>query len=183
MRILIVLPLLLLVVPGAALAARGDPLICDPPPDTTLPCPPGASEAHYIVSKKFEHVPQIDLEDLCTTSHTVLDGNRGEPSWTRICEAIDEAPRVQLLCREQPDHSISCDASPRDDGFIYLWESKHRVIAADAETDPGSGSTSFVCRRAGVGTIALTISKPGGATTTAVSDVKCTGAYAPRNAR
>ncbi len=115
--------------------------------------------------------------DMCASSST-------SASFVRVCESDKVAPRTQLICKEGEDHAVTCEASPRAlNALIYLWEAKDRVIAADALTDPGARVTSFACKRDGYGSVTLTITKASGATTTTTSDVRCTGAYAPRHPR
>src|SRR5262245_54876527 len=122
--------LLVVLLPAPTLAARGDPLICDPPPSTSPDCAEGQLKLRYFDPLVFsDEQPDITTMDFCATSTT-------SPSWVRVCEADKKAARVQMLCKEDADHAVTCEASPRSaNDLIYLWEAKDRFITTDAQTD------------------------------------------------
>ncbi|HWT16994.1 MAG TPA: hypothetical protein VN581_14550 [Patescibacteria group bacterium] len=167
----LIFALILIGLPLELLAGRGDPEICDPPPPTaTAECGEGTATLNYFSPYVFG----VRARDLCTRQPDPAEEDMG---WTRVCEATDTAPHAQFVCREDDDHSVTCEAAPSGAGLVYLWESDESVILSDETTVASKRVTSFVCSNAGLGSISLTVSKPSGATSTIASDVKCTGAY------
>ncbi len=177
MRKLLTLSLYLFALP--VLAARGDPLICDPPPSTSPvePCAAGSSEMFYFSPAVFSATPRQVRFDLCVDGLAGQGSGVGGYSWIEICEANTEAPRAQMMCVESDDHTITCEASPRNPDAAYLWEADERVILTDKKTNSERPLTSFVCTEAATGTIMLTVVKGRGGTTTIASDVRCTGVH------
>lgn len=178
MRLL--LTAVLLTLPLPLLAGRGTPPVCDPPPSTVTMCDSGKASTAYLNPQVFGAVADEGYKDLC--ERTQEEGGITE-EWLLVCESPDQSAVAHMVCVEDKDHAVSCQAGPladKADGLLYLWTADGDVLIADELTTLDASETSFACTKRGLGTLTLSVSKPSGATSTISRDFVCTGAYSDR---